>query len=68
MIFQSLSHLEIKFPSHIWRCLWKRNGTRLLYGSGYHPRIDEQTKVTLLGKKKVSRFKLNVRLHNLIYN
>ena len=48
MIFQSLSHLEIKFPSHIWRCLWKRNGTRLLYGSGYHPQIDEQTKVALL--------------------
>jgi hypothetical protein len=35
-----VSDRDTKFVGHFWRTLWKNLGTKLSFGSAYHPQMD----------------------------
>jgi hypothetical protein len=40
-----VSDRDTKFIGHLWRTLWKKIGTNLMFSSAYHPQMDGQTEV-----------------------
>jgi hypothetical protein len=40
-----VSDRNTKFIGHLWRMLWKKLGTKLMFSSAYHPQMDGQTEV-----------------------
>jgi hypothetical protein len=40
-----VSNQDTKFVGQFWRTLWKKLGTKLSFGSAYHPQMNGQTEV-----------------------
>lgn len=40
-----VSHQDIKFLSHLWKTLWNKLGTKLLFSKTCHPQTNGQTEV-----------------------
>jgi hypothetical protein len=59
----SLSDRDTKFIGHLWRTLWKKLETNLLFSSAYHPHTDGHTKVVNISLGDLLRI-LVIENHN----